>query len=144
MDATVLLQIDHDRIKTLVRTLTDGGGAASRADAFRSLRSELNAHARIEEEVFYPAVMKVRSQAVREAVRAALEAHHVVDGLLAELGQCDAEEPRFRAAAAGLRTALERHIAEEEGPMFAEARIHLTDERLERLGRRMESLKAAL
>jgi hypothetical protein len=28
--------------------------------------------------------------------------------------------------------------------MFAEARIHLTDERLERLGRRMEALKAAL
>ena len=145
MDATTFLQVDHDALKTALRALTDASAdSASRRMAFRTLRDGLEMHERIEEDVFYPAVMKVRSHGAREAVRSALEDHHVVDGLIVELDQRDVEDPQFSARAALLRTALERHIAAEEEGMFAEARIHLTDERLERLGRRMEALQGVL
>ena len=145
MDATLYLQGDHDQLKAALRAMTDAAGdAASRSSAFRVLRAALAVHARVEEDVFYPAVMKVRSQAAHEAVRAALEDHHVVDGLVAELDQREADDPVFAAKAEVLRALLERHIVAEEEKMFAEARIHLTDERLERLGRQMEALSLAL
>jgi hypothetical protein len=43
-----------------------------------------------------------------------------------------------------LQESVERHIEEEEDAMFAQARIHLTDERLERLGRDMAALRESL
>ena len=145
MDATVFLQVDHDALRTLLRQLTDASAAPSaRMTAFRLLRIALGVHAHVEEEVFDPAVLKVRAHQAREADRAALEDHHVVDGLMAELAEGDEDDPEFVARAARLREAIEAHIALEEGRLFAEARIHLTDERLERLGRRMEALHASL
>lgn len=145
MDATSFLQVDHDEIKALVHELTDASATAvARMAAFRALRASLGLHSHVEEEIFYPAVMKVRSVAAREAVRSALEDHHVLEGLMAEMAERDEDDPQFAARAARLRAALESHIAAEEGSLFAEARIHLTDERLERLGRRMEALHAAL
>jgi hypothetical protein len=145
MDATLYLQGDHDQLKVALRALTDAtADPASRLAAFRALRAGLAVHARVEEDVFYPAVMKMRSPAGHEAVRSALEDHHVVDGLVAELDEREIDDPQFEVKAAALRAALERHIAAEEDGMFAQARIHLTDERLERLGRRMETLSVAL
>ena len=145
MDATVFLQVDHDALKSLLRGLTDESATpAARMGALRALRIALGVHAHVEEEVFYPAVMKVRSHAAREAVRSALEDHHVVDGLMAELAERDEDDPQFVVGAARLRQAIEAHITSEEEKLFAEARIHLTDERLERLGRRMEALQAAI
>ena len=145
MDATLYLQGDHDQLKVALRTLTDtAADHAARLAAFRALRAGLAVHARVEEEVFYPAVMKMRTTAGHEAVRTALEDHHVVDGLVAELDEREVDDPQFDVKAAALRAALERHIAEEEGSIFAQARVHLTDERLERLGRRMESLALTL
>ena len=105
---------------------------------FRLIKSELEAHARIEEDVFYPAVMRLRSARARESVRAALEDHQVIDGILAEIDQMEPDDPRFAARVSALRQSVERHVVTEEGALFAEARIHLTDERLETLGRQME------
>ena len=145
MDATLYLQRDHDELKAALRSLADtSADPASRLAGFRALRAGLAVHSQVEEEVFYPAVMKVRSHAGHEAVRTALEDHHVVDGLIAELAEREIDDPQFEVKAAALRAALERHIAAEEEEMFAQARVHLTDERLERLGRRMESLSLAL
>jgi hemerythrin HHE cation binding domain-containing protein len=145
MDATLFLQADHERLKALLASVNDPrADAEARAAAFRAFRRELGVHARVEEGLFYPAVMRIRSPAAREAVRAALGDHHRVDGLLAELDQRDADDPRFLVGAADLRSAIERHLAEEEGALFAEARTHLADERRERLGRRMEALRARL
>jgi hypothetical protein len=43
-----------------------------------------------------------------------------------------------------LQQSVERHITSEEDALFAQARIHLTDERLERLGRDMAVLRESL
>jgi hypothetical protein len=72
-------------------------------------------------------------------VRNALENHQAIDGFLAEIDQMEPDDPQFSARLAALRQAVDRHVLTEEGSLFAEARIHLTDERLETLGRQMES-----
>src|SRR5262245_42432286 len=134
MDATRLLKTDHDAVRALFREFAEAGAdAISRRTLYRAIRQELRLHSRLEEEVFYPAVMRVRAEPAREAVRGALEDHHVVDGLLAELDQLDAEDASYGEKMRALQTSVERHIEEEEGVMFAQARIHLTDERLDRL-----------
>jgi iron-sulfur cluster repair protein YtfE (RIC family) len=138
MDATALLQQEHDRVKQLFRDFEAAhGSAALRKAVMKAIKTELRAHTDVEEEVFYPAVMRLRDDEAREAVRDALEEHHLVDGLIAELDALEPEDARYDAAVQALRQNLERHMEREEQAMFAQARIHLTDERLEKLGRQM-------
>jgi hemerythrin superfamily protein len=144
MDATTLLKNDHDAVRELFRAFADAGGADARRTLYRSIRHELLTHSRIEEQVFYPAVMRLRAEPAREAVRGALEDHHVVDGLMAEIDQLEPEDARYSEKMRALQESVERHIEDEERALFAQARIHLTDERLERLGRDMAILRESL
>ena len=138
MDATALLQQQHDRMKQLFRDFDAAEGRiAERKAVMKDLKAELLAHTFVEEEVFYPAVMRLRADEAREAVRDALEEHHVVDGLVAELDALEPEDEQYAVKVSALRLSLERHMQQEEQAMFAQARIHLTDERLEKLGRQM-------
>jgi len=145
MDATTLLKKDHDAVLQLFRAFAEAGSdLEARRGLYRNIRQELQTHSRVEEHVFYPAVMRLRAEPAREAVRDALEDHHVVDGLLAELDQLDPEDARYGDKMRTLQESVERHIEAEEDALFAQARIHLTDERLERLGRDMALLKESL
>jgi hemerythrin superfamily protein len=141
MDATVLLRNDHQAVDRLFQQLADTG--ATRLDdrrlIFRLIKNEIEAHSRVEEEVFYPAVMRLRSVQARETVRAALEEHQALDGQIAEIDQMEPDDPEFLPRVIALRHSVDRHVLAEEGALFAEARIHLTDERLETLGREMEA-----
>jgi hemerythrin superfamily protein len=88
--------------------------------------------------------MRLRAEPAREAVRGAHEDHHVVDGLMAEIDQLEPEDARYNEKVRALQQSVERHIEDEEEALFAQARIHLTDERLERLGQDMALLKESL
>src|SRR5438477_5400392 len=145
MDATTLLKNDHEAVRQLFREFGDAGGdTEARRFLYRAIRQSLQTHSRMEEQVFYPAVMRLRANSARAAVRGALEEQQVMDGLLAELDQLDPEDARYGEAMRSLREKVERHIADQEGALFAQARIHLTDERLERLGRDMALLRDTL
>lgn len=140
MDATELLRNDHKAVDRLFTQFaeTSPDDVASRHLIFHLIKSELEAHSRMEEDVFYPAVMRLRSSRARATVRAALEEHQALDGLLAEIDGMEADDPTYGARLALLRQSVDRHVLAEEGALFSEARIHLTDERLEALGRQME------
>ena len=145
MDATTLLRQDHEAVRQLFRDFTAAGNDIdARRSVYRHIRQELQTHSRVEEHVFYPAVMRLRAEPAREAVRDALEDHHIVDGLLAELDQLEPEDVQYGEKMRTLQQNVERHIASEEEALFTQARIHLTDERLERLGQDMASLRESL
>jgi hemerythrin superfamily protein len=145
MDATTLLRKDHEAVRQLFRDFAAAGNDTdARRSLYRHIRQELQTHSRVEEHVFYPAVMRLRAEPAREAVRDALEDHHVVDGLLAELDQLEPEDVQYGEKMRTLQQSVERHIAAEEEALFTQARIHLTDERLERLGQDMASLRQSL
>jgi hemerythrin superfamily protein len=145
MDATLLLKKDHETVRDLFRAFAEAGSDAdARRSLFRNIRHELQTHSRVEEHVFYPAVMRLRAEPAREAVRDALEDHHLMDGLLAELDQLEPDDARYGEKMRSLQESVERHIDSEEEALFAQARIHLTDERLERLGRDMAVLRESL
>ena len=145
MDATMLLRQDHEAVRQLFRDFTAAGNDIdARRSVYRHIRQELQTQSRVEEHVFYPAVMRLRAEPAREAVRDALEDHHIVDGLLAEIDQLEPEDVQYGEKMRTLQLSVERHIASEEEALFTQARIHLTDERLERLGQDMASLRESL
>ena len=145
MDATLLLKKDHETVRHLFRAFAEAGSdAEARRSLYRNIRRELQTHSRVEEHVFYPAVMRLRAEPAREAVRDALEDHHLVDGLLAEIDQLEPDDARYGEKMRTLQESVERHIDSEEDALFAQVRIHLTDERLERLGRDMAVLRESL
>lgn len=142
MKATDVLRADHTELRELIGAVR-ATRAGDRRAAFKALKARFEAHARLEEDVFYPAVRRVRSHAAKEAVRQALEEHHLVDGHLADLDQTDVEDPRFDAGFDRLELAVVRHVEAEEAQVFAHALNNLSDERLERLGLELEGRRAA-
>ena len=76
-DAIVLLEADHAAVKKLFTEAEkaakqDGHGkhhGEEKRDLFNQINGALTVHATIEEEIFYPAVKKARSENVRNEVR---------------------------------------------------------------------------
>lgn len=144
MDVLTLLRGDHEALAHLFTQYDRAGrDVQARAEACRSLRSHLRQHSHLEEEVLYPAVLKVRAREARAVVRDALSHHQALEGLLAELDELAADSPEFGRKVQALRERVDHHRDESERRIFAQARIHLTDARLETLGRQAESLRDA-
>jgi hypothetical protein len=143
MDVLTLLRQDHEALSDLFSRYDRAGrDTRARGDACRALRDRLRAHAQLEEEVLYTAVLRVRAQDARAVVREALAENQLLEGLLAALDELEPDHPEYGAKVESLRERVERHVAEAEARVFRQARIHLTDARLESLGRRAETLQA--
>lgn len=141
MDALKLLKQDHEMVKKM---LAEGEQTTERADKTRTelfarLKSELEIHERIEEEVLYPALRDHPKS--KEIAYEAYEEHHVVDEILAELETTSTSSPEWGAKFTVAKENLEHHIEEEEGEMFTKSRQIFSDEELEEMGARMAEIK---
>jgi len=119
--ATEVLKSDHATVKGLFRDYEKlGGGAVSgKQRLFDRLKKELEVHAAIEEEIFYPAVAELGEEKdAEETVREALEEHKIVRTLLAELSGLGPEDEAFDAKMKVLSENVEHHADEEEDEMF--------------------------
>ena len=143
MDALALLKEDHARVKKLLEEgeSTTERGVKTRDQLFDRLKSELEIHERIEEEVLYPA-LKSHPKA-RELALEGYEEHHVVDTILAELEQTDPSDEQWGAKFKVAKENLEHHIEEEETEMFPKAREAFSRDELEQMGARMTEIKQA-
>src|SRR3984893_1854246 len=86
-DAIALLKTDHAAVKGLFEKegkLKKQDGE-KKASLFNQITAALEVHATIEEEIFYPAVKKARSENVKDEVREAYEEHKQIKGLLAQI-----------------------------------------------------------
>jgi hypothetical protein len=100
---------------------------------------QLVVHAEVEEQTLYPALRAVSADDVFEA----LEEHHAVKAVLAELARMTPKAERFRAKMQVVIELVRHHVAEEEGEngLFAAARTHLALPDLEEMGERAERLR---
>ena len=71
MKATTLLKKDHDAVKRIFRDYQQSGERAfkSRLRLFEKMKQELDVHAKIEEEIFYPAVKAARTEPAADEKR---------------------------------------------------------------------------
>jgi hemerythrin superfamily protein len=137
MKATDFLKQQHKDVMALFKEVEEAEDPESRRQLCEHIAESLKLHSKIEEEIFYPAVREVSDQG-EEMVLEALEEHHVVDLVIAELPQADPEDERFEAKMTVLQELVEHHAREEEKEMFKIAQKLGKDE-LEALGERLEA-----
>ena len=85
--AIALLKTDHATVKQLFaqEEKLKKRDSEKQAGTFSQIKDALEVHATIEEEIFYPAVKKARSQYVKDEAREGYEEHKQIKTLLAEI-----------------------------------------------------------
>lgn len=147
MNAISLLKADHKKVKGMLDDLesTTERGPGKRKKLLAKIKTELEAHTTIEEEIFYPAFLKaVKEKEDRAMFFEAVEEHHVVKVVLPELMATDPTSEKFGAKAKVLKELVTHHAKEEEREMFPAAKKVLSDDKLEQLGERMAARKKEL
>ena len=141
MNAFTLLKADHKKVAGILEKIdsTTERGVKTREDLFTQLKTELDVHARIEEEIFYPALEDAKE--TREITLEAFEEHRLVKQLLSELEKMDKGDEQWTARFTVLKENIEHHVEEEEGEMFPKARKVLNEAEAEELGTRLEEAK---
>ncbi|MFN2389819.1 MAG: hemerythrin domain-containing protein [Actinomycetota bacterium] len=141
MNALELLKEDHRKVKKLLEELesTTERGVKTRTGLFEKVKSELQVHEVIEEEILYLA-LKEHPKA-KEIVLEGYEEHDVVDRLLGDLQGLPVEDETWGPKLKVMKENVEHHIEEEEGEMFEKARSVFDKDELAAMGERMEARK---
>jgi hemerythrin superfamily protein len=146
-DGISLLKKDHAEVRSLLNKLnkTTGHDGAQRQELLGQIEQSVKAHTTIEEEIFYPAFREtVRSNTGDKLYLEALEEHHVVDLVMAELKETDRDLNEFAAKAKVLKDLIEHHAQEEEKQMFPKAQKAMGADELRDIGQQMQQRKATL
>ena len=114
MDPTKLLEADHRQVEELFDRIQKADGSG-RSPLIGELRTALEAHMQLEEEVVYPAMKPVTGQ---EQVEEAQTEHALARSALAEMLNLAPDEPGFEAALETTKAAIEHHVKDEEGEVF--------------------------
>lgn len=138
MDAIVMLRDDHKTVERLFKLFEKGD-----LSVVPEICEALTVHADIEETVFYPAVRAEGGDA-KEDIGEAVEEHHVVKILIAEIGQLSPDDEAYKSKATVLMELVRHHVEEEEDDLFPTVRSELGRNRLLELGDEMVQLQATL
>jgi hypothetical protein len=134
MNALQLLEEQHEEVDELISQLEQTEKSA-RGELFAELADKLAAHAKIEEEIFYPAVMAKQTE---EILLESVEEHLSVKRVLADMLDLDIDDEQFDAKLAVMKEQLEHHAhEEEEDELFPKVRKLLGADALEALGGEM-------
>ncbi len=144
-DPIAMLKEDHTKVKGLFDEFESAKSPRAKQKVAREALMELDVHAGIEEEIFYPAFhAESDAEETEEIVLEAEEEHHVVHVLIAELKEMlGSEDPRFDAKFTVLAENVRHHIKEEEMMMLPKAR-KLGKARLTELGEQMTQRREEL
>ena len=141
MNAFALLKADHEKVAGILETIegTTERAVKGRDELFAQLKAELDRHAMIEEEIFYPALEE--AEETREITLEAYEEHRLVKQLLAELEAEPKDSEEWTAKFTVLKENIEHHVEEEEGELFKKARQAFSEEEIETLGEQLQDAK---
>jgi len=141
MNAFAMLKADHEKVAGILETIegTTERAAKGRDELFARLKAELDLHAMIEEEIFYPALEE--TEEARDITLEAYEEHRLVKQLLSELEAEPKDTEEWTAKFTVLKENIEHHVEEEEGEMFKKARKALSEEEIESLGEQLQEAK---
>ena len=142
-DVTQILHKDHQKVSELFFQYSGlaKDNLAGKSKLVLQIIKELTAHAKVEEELVYPAVREVDDEAA-DLIDEADTEHHVVKFLISELSEMEADDDHFDAKVAVLAELVKHHVQEEEKEIFEALRKSELD--LNDLGEGVLSRKAAL
>ena len=145
-DAVELIKSDHRKVEQLFREFEEAGDRAykTKQELVGQIVEELEVHATIEEEIYYPAVEAKARKDGKELIAEAVEEHHVVKILLGELRSMSSEDEAFDAKVTVLMENVRHHVEEEESELLPQSEKILGTDELTRLGEQMAARKQQL
>jgi len=125
-DACDLLDADHIAVKHLFveyarQAVAMPQEAGDRQALAERICQELTVHARIEEEIFYPALRQAIDKP--ELLDEAIAEHQQAKDLIAQIQGMRAPDPQMDDLVAQLASAIEHHVKEEREDLFTKARV---------------------
>ena len=143
IDAISLLKTDHRKVKNLFARYESAGNFSTKHLIAEQVFPELDLHAQLEENIFYPAYEAMTGKHGTHLVADSRLAHEHVRELMSELQGIDLDEAAFEEKFHELMGIVREHVAEEENALFPEAEQMLADQ-LEDLMDHMVDLKQQL
>ncbi|MEX0750902.1 MAG: hemerythrin domain-containing protein, partial [Dehalococcoidia bacterium] len=140
-DALQVLREDHNKVKEMFQRFERSDDRSEKKKIAEEAIMELEVHAQIEEEIFYPAMRKQLGN--NELLHEAEEEHHVAKMLMEELQTMRLNDKTFDAKFTVLAENVKHHIGEEEGEMFPKA-TEAGRAVLDRVGQQLTERKVAL
>jgi hemerythrin superfamily protein len=143
-NAIELLKNDHRTVEALFEQLEESEDA-EKVELAQRICTELSIHAKIEEELFYPAARSALDEEGDELVNEATVEHRSLKELIAQIDGASPADELFEANLKVLKEYVQHHVKEEETelmPQVAQSGVDL-DELGERLAARKASLKAS-
>lgn len=119
-----MLKEDHVKVKELFEEFESAEGQ-EQAEIAATAIFELEIHAELEEKLIYPAIREAIDDS--DMMNEAVEEHHLVHVLIAELKKLKPKDEKFHAKFSVLSELVKHHIEEEEGEMLPEAERHDID-----------------
>lgn len=146
MNAVEKLRADHRRVKKLFEDYESATTDAKKQSIAQTVFKELEVHAQVEQEIFYPAVRAESDAEGEEVVHEALRQHESIESLIQELKTLEVGSSGFDEQFRQLRDEVEEHVEVEENEMFPGAQHDLGDELdalAEVIDRRKEELETS-
>lgn len=121
-NALDLLRADHREVEKLFKAFKSAKSAAEQKSLAQKICAALTIHARIEEEIFYPAFVGATGN--KELHAEAVIEHESAKRLIADIEGSTAGDELFEARVNVLAEMIKHHVKEEErfNGMFAKAR----------------------
>ena len=142
-DAIAMLIADHKKAQKAFKDfekLKKGNNTRAKADIVRQTCADLTVHAKIEEEIFYPAVRKAIKDG--DLMDEATVEHAGAKALIAQLESMQPGDDLFDARFTVLGENINHHVKEEQNEMFPKVRKTKLD--LVAVGEKMARRKAEL
>jgi hemerythrin superfamily protein len=141
--AVEVLKKDHDEVEKLFDQFEDAKDESNtelKVQIVAAVCKALTTHARVEEEIFYPAMR--REVDAEDLVDEAAVEHQTLKTLVSELEAASPDDDLYDAKVKVLSEYVKHHVKEEEGELFPLARKSDLD--LEALGRELVARKQEL
>ena len=143
MDALTLLTADHNRVRGLAerfKAASESDDTATMSTLAEQLRTELEVHTTIEEEIFYPAVRAAIDEAL--LMDEATVEHESAKTLIGEIEDMQPGDELYDAKITVLGEYIKHHVDEEQKEMFPKAKKAKVD--LAALGEQLLARKQEL
>ena len=142
--AIELLAADHRKVEDLFEQYENekDGDEDTRREIATRICAELTAHARLEEEVFYPWLRENLEEEDMEMLEEAYVEHAGAKDLIAQIEAATEIDATFDAKVKVLGEYIKHHVKEEEEEIFPEVRGE--KEELDELGQEMHGRKAEI
>ncbi len=137
--ATDMIRADHTRVLAAFHRYAPRLGPRQKRGLVDSMCLALEAHAQIEEEIFYPALQAIDPEVVAKS----LPEHAEMKRLILALRGMTPTDPGYDAAVMDLMRTVIHHVAEEETTLLPDAERRIP-ERLGELGVQMAKRRVAL